>query len=519
MMYQRLLPRVVVGGGGGYGVFRRLCAAAEETVSPSPPPVWRQQGDSLYWRISAVSDPRLPLGPVLEQWSLVEGRPVEKRDIQSIIKTLCRRHRFTQALELSMWMTDRRHLHLSAGDVAYRLGLICRVHGLDRAVAYFDGVPIQLRQHQSYGALLKCYANAKCVEEAEDLFEKIRGLGVSDSYTYNVMMKFYLQMGQVEKVHSMYQAMEQSGIALDIFTTDILVSVYTAAEDIEEIEKLLEKANSHGGLMSWHAYATIAKVFMKAGFQDKALQALQESEKLINRKNGKVAYGFLLSTYADLGMNSEVDRIWDVYKSKVPASACNTMYMCRMSVLLKMNDIVGAEKAYDEWESRHVNVDFRLINLLVDAYCKDGLMEKAEALIDDFIKKGRTPLANTWYKLAAGYFKDGQASKAVDLTKKALSSATNGWIPDLTNVLMSLNYFMDQKNVDGAEEMASILHNLVPLTRDVYHGLLKTYINAGKPVSDLLDRMKKDGIEADVETDRILAGESSRYTPLHNASH
>nr|XP_025876566.1 pentatricopeptide repeat-containing protein At2g20710, mitochondrial-like isoform X2 [Oryza sativa Japonica Group] len=406
-----------------------------------------------------------------------------------------------------MWMTERLHLHLSPGDVAYRLELITKVHGLDRAVEYFDSMPDQLKQQQCYGSLLKCYAEAKCVEKAEELFEKMRGMGMASSYAYNVMMRLYLQDGQVERVHSMHRTMEESGIVADVFTTDTLVAAYVVAEDIEAIEKVLEKADTCNDLMTWHSYATIGKVLMQSGMEERALQAFQESEKKIAKKSNRVAYGFLLTMYADLGMNSEVDRIWDVYKSKVPASACNSMYMCRISVLLKMNDIVGAEKAYEEWESKHVYHDSRLINLLLTAYCKEGLMEKAEALVDQFVKKGRTPFGNTWYKLAGGYFKVGQASKAADLTKKALASGSNEWTPDLTNVLMSLNYFAEQKNVEAAEEMASLLQRLITPTRDIYHGLLKTYVNAGKPVSDLLDRMKKDGMEADEETEKILAGE------------
>uniref|UniRef100_A0A0D3HFB1 Pentacotripeptide-repeat region of PRORP domain-containing protein n=1 Tax=Oryza barthii TaxID=65489 RepID=A0A0D3HFB1_9ORYZ len=480
--------------------------AAEERASPSPPPP-RRKKDSLFRRVAAAADPRLPLSPVLEQWCLAEERHVAKPEVQSIIKYLCRRRRFSQALQLSMWMTERLHLHLSPGDVAYRLELITKVHGLDRAVEYFDSMPDQLKQQQCYGSLLKCYAEAKCVEKAEELFEKMRGMGMASSYAYNVMMRLYLQDGQVERVHSMYKAMEEGGIVPDIFTIDNLVSAYADVEDVEAIEKVLEKALCNN-LMSWHSFAIVGKVFMKAGMQERALQAFQESEKRITaRKDGRVAYGFLLTMYADLQMDSEVDRIWDVYRSKVPASACNTMYMCRISVLLKMNDIVGAEKAYEEWESKHVYHDSRLINILLTAYCKEGLMEKAEALVDQFIKKGRTPFSNTWYKLAGGYFKVGQASKASDLTKKALASASNEWKPDLANVLMSINYFAEQKNVEAAEEMASLLQRLVPLTRDVYYGLLKTYVNAGEPASDLLDRMKKDGVEADEETDKILAGE------------
>uniref|UniRef100_A0A0D9XL68 Pentacotripeptide-repeat region of PRORP domain-containing protein n=1 Tax=Leersia perrieri TaxID=77586 RepID=A0A0D9XL68_9ORYZ len=530
LLHRRGLLRLLLRRSDGGGLLRRLSSAAavesaspsppppqqegssvsaaEETASRSPPPPQRQK-DSLFRRVAALADPRLPLAPVLEQWSLAEQRPVAKPDLQSIVKYLCQRRRFAQALEMSMWMTERRHLHLSPGDVAYRLDLISKVHGLEKAVEYFESMPNQLKQQQSYGSLLKCYTEAKCVEKAEELFEKMRGMGIAGAYAYNVMMRLYLENGQIERVHSMHQAMEESGITPDIFTIDALVAACVAAEDIGAIEKVLAKADScNDELMGWHSYASVGKLFMKAGMQERALQAFQESEKKIAKKNNRVAYGFLLNMYADLGMNSEADRIWDVYKSRVPASACNSMYMCRISVLLKMNDLVGAEKAYEEWESKHVYHDPRLINILLTAYCKEGLMEKAEALIDQFIKKGRTPFANTWYKLAAGYFKVGEVLKAVGFTKKALASASNGWIPDLTNVLMSLNYFTEQKNVGEAEEMASLLQRLVPLTRDVYHGLLKTYVNAGKPVSDLLNRMKKDGIEADEETDKILAGEA-----------
>lgn len=401
-------------------------------------------------------------------------------------------------------MTDRRYFHLSPGGIAYRLELICKVHGLESAVDYWKGLSIQVKKSQCYGSLLKCYAEAKSVEEAEKLFAEMQdmGLGAMSAYPYNVMMKLYWETGQVERVHTMYRAMEESGVKLDLFSIDVLLTVHAAAGDFNAIEEIIKKINPK--IMSWHSHAIVARAFMIAGQQGRALQAIQESEKQIGPKNGRVAYGFLLSMCADLGMSSEVDRIWNVYKSKVPA--CNSMYLCRISVLLKMNDIDGAEKAFREWESRYVCHDIRLTNLLLNGYCTKGLMEKAEALVDEAITKGRTLSATTWHRLAGGFFKDGQVSKAVDMTRKALASATSRWEPDLKNVLMSLEHFMEQKNVEAAEEMASLLRNLVPLTRDVYHSLLKTYVHAGQPVSDLLDRMKNDGFEADEETDKIIAG-------------
>ncbi|XP_062205067.1 pentatricopeptide repeat-containing protein At2g20710, mitochondrial-like [Phragmites australis] len=490
-------------------LLRRLSTAAEgaaAAASPSPPPPLRRPlSNDLYSRISEVGRPHLPLAPVLEQWAL-EGHTVEKHVVQAIVKKLIGLRRFAHALELSFWMTDRRHLYLSAGDVAYRLELISKVHGLERAVEYFGTVPRQLRKPQCYGSLLKCYGEAKAVEKAEELFAKIQEMGMKSSYAYNVMMKLYLETGHLERVHAMFHDMEEKGVDPDMFSVENLLDAYIAAEDVEGLEKVLKEANPHQKLLSWHGHASAARAFMKAGMQTRAFMALLEAERRITPKNGRVAYSFLLNTYTDLGMYPEVERIWSVYKSKVPP--CNSMYLGRISVLLKMGDIKGGEEALKEWEIKCVSYnDFRLTNLMVDAYCREGLVEKAVALVDEAIEKGRTPFANTWYRLAGGFFKTDQVLKAVNMTRKALVSATSPWKPDLTYVLMSLNHFMDQKDVEAAEEMASMVQKLVPLTRDVYHCLLKTYVRAGKPVSDLLERMKKDGLEADEETDRILAGE------------
>ncbi|CAN6310579.1 unnamed protein product [Urochloa humidicola] len=491
-MFRRLLRRLSTAADGA--------VATSSSSSPSQPP-----RDDLFRRIADVGRPNLPLSPVLEQWAR-EGHTTTKRTIQTIVKKLVCLRRFAHALELSFWMTDRRHLHLTAGDVAYRLELISKVHGLEKAVEYFGKVPMQLRKPQCYGSLLRCYVEAKDVEKAEQHFTNMQEMGMKTSYAYNWMMKLFLETGQLERVHAMFEEMEEKGVKPDTFSVESLLAAYVAAEDFEGVQKVLSKANPHVKLLSWHGYASSARLLMESGMQGKAVMTLLEAERRIPPKNGMIAYSFLLHTYTDLGMYSEVERIWRVFKSKVPS--CSSMYMSRISVLLKMNDIDGAEEALKEWERVCVSYkDVRLINLLVDAYCKEGLVEKAVALVDDAIKKGRTPYANTWYKLAAGFFMTGQVLKAVNMTRKALASASPPWKPDLANVLMSLDHFLDEKDVEAAEEMASMLQKLVPLTRDVYHSLLMTYVRAGKPVSDLLERMKKDGLEADEETDRILAGE------------
>ncbi|XP_073002676.1 pentatricopeptide repeat-containing protein At2g20710, mitochondrial-like [Typha latifolia] len=482
-------------------VFFSLGALFSAETVPSD----RGSVDSLYSRVVMVANPKISVVPVLEKW-IGEGKPVAKQDLQSMVKKMRSMRRYSHALEISMWMSDRRYFPISPGDAAYRLQLIYKVHGLEHAENYFDNLPKQLKVFQSYGAFLSCYTEEKSVGKAEALFQKMKELNIVTAYSYNALMKLYSDLGEFEKVHTLFQAMGEMGILPDMFSYDILVEAYANAADIKGMEEVLLKINDRKDVANWHIHAVSAKGYLRAGLQDKALVELKKSEKLIPPKKERVAYGFLLSIYADMGDKSKLYRIWNAYKLSEKES--NSMYMCMISLLLKSDDIKGAEAILKEWESKFAFYDFRVPNLLINAYCTKGLLSKAEALVDEIIQKGRTPFANTWDRLASAYFKDGQILKAVEMEKKALVAGQIGWNPNPANAIASLEHLMEQKDVEAAEEFVRLLRRLVPLTRDVYHHLLKTYLNAEKSVSDLLDRMNKDGFEADVETLKILEDNS-----------
>lgn len=416
-----------------------------------------------------------------------------------------------------MWMSDRRYFPISPGDAAYRLELISKVHGLENAETYFNNLPQQLKVYQSYGALLSCYAEEKAVEKAEAVFERMKELNMVASYAYNALMQLYCNMGQPDKVRSIFQSMEEKGVIPDVFSYNILIEAYASAADIQGIEKMFERIKNQKNLVNWHIYAVAATGFINAGLADKALVALRESEKLIPKNKGRVAYGYLLSVYADIGNKNELYRIWKTYKLRERAS--NSMYMCMISLLLKkMDDIDAAETILKEWQSKSKLkfsfYDFRVPNLLIGAYCTKGLLGKAETLVSEAIENGITPFANTWDRMASGYFKDGQISKGVEMTKRALVAGQIGWKPNPRNAIESLKHFSEQQDVEAAEELVGLLKRLVLLTTDVYNYLLRIYVSAGKPPSDLLERMRNDGIEEDEETARILEGKSSTDVEL-----
>lgn len=112
--------------------------------------------NNLYGRISRVGDRNASILPILDEW-IEEGGNAEKDDLVTIIKELREFKKYKHALELSIWLTDKRYFSLIKADVAIRLDLISKVHGIEQAENYFENIPKQLKAHEVYSTLLNCY--------------------------------------------------------------------------------------------------------------------------------------------------------------------------------------------------------------------------------------------------------------------------------------------------------------------------------------------------------------------------
>ncbi|KAF8413888.1 hypothetical protein HHK36_001882 [Tetracentron sinense] len=457
--------------------------------------------DTLFKRISPAGDPRVSIVPVLDKW-IEEGRTVNREDLQTMIKQMRAYGRFTHALEISHWMSDRRYFNLSPGDIAVRLDLISKVHGVEQAEKYFSNIPEQVKAFQVYGALLNCYANKKSVEKAEAIMQKMRELGfIKRTLPYNVLLNLYSQMGKQEKLDALLQEMEEKGICYDKFTFNIRISAYAAASDVEGLEKIIKRMEVDPQvILDWTTYAVVANAYIKAGLVDKALAMLKKSEELVTVKR-RSAYNFFLTLYAGTGKKDELYRVWNLIKTT--EKVYNTTYICMISSLVKLDDINGAEKILEDWESDHTFYDFRVPNVLIAAYCKKGSIEKAEVLIKRAIGRGKKPNASTWNHLATGYLEGNQILKAVEMMKKAILASQPGWKPNRVTLAACLECLKGKGDVEGAEELVRLLraHDSFPI--DVHDRLLN-YIKDGKPGSSALNQMKGDDLDSGGETHGIL---------------
>ncbi|KAM2987325.1 hypothetical protein FF2_007507 [Malus domestica] len=457
---------------------------------------------NLYSRISPLGDPSLSVAPVLDEW-VQQGRKVNYFELHRIVRDLRARKRFRHALDVSEWMSTKGLCQFLPGDCAVQLDLIGHVHGLDAAESRFNSLSDEEKSDKVYGALLNCYVREGLVDKSISHMQKMEELGYVSTLTYNDIMCLYMHTGQPEKIPDVMFEMKEKGVSPDSFSYRICMSSYGVRSDLSGVEKVLEKMESQPHIsMDWITYAMVANLYIKAGLPDKALVYLGKSEEKVNRD--ALGYNHLITLYASLGYKDDMMRLWNLEKAKCKKQI-NRDYITMLGSLVKLGELEETKKLLEEWESSCRCYDFRVPNVLLIGYCQKGLVEQAEETLRDIVKRGKTPIPNSWSILAAGYVDKQKMQKAFECMMEALHVRANntGWNPKSGLVSNVLNWIGDNGDIEQVEAFVTLMKTVIPVNSEMYHALMKAYIRSGKEVEGLLQSMKEDQIEADEEIDRL----------------
>lgn len=245
----------------------------------------------------------------------------------------------------------------------------------------------------------------------------------------------------------------------------------------------------------------MTNLYVKNSMKKKAASALGEMEKIISIKN-RVAYSSLISLHTSLENKDEVFWIWKKMKSMY-RKLSDSEYLCMIASLLKLTEFNEAEKLYREWMSVSPTGNTRVPNLLIAAYINKNQTDMAERIYNEMVEKGLSPSYMTWLFLTQGYVKEKQCEKALDSFKEAISSVKK-WDPDEKLLRQIFGILEEQGDVDGAESLLVALRRAGHVTTSIYNSLLQTYATAGKMPLIVAERMKKDNVPLDEETNRLI---------------
>ncbi|KAL5061813.1 hypothetical protein RYX36_023550 [Vicia faba] len=463
---------------------------------------------NLFSRISPLGDPSISISPILENW-LQEGNSLDYQQLHRIIKTLRSSKRFNQALQVSEWMSSKGLCPILATDHAVQLNLIGKVRGLGSAESYFQNLNDEDKTEKAYGALLNCYVREGLVDKSLSLMQEIKDMGFVSVLNYNNIMCLLLQSEQYEKVPGVLALMRKDGVSPDTFSYRLGINSYGARSDLMSMEKLLEEMEQQSHVGShWITYSMVANYYIKADLKEKALIYLKKCEDKADKRD-TIAYNYLISHYASLGNKKAMMRLWKLQKENCKKQL-NREYITMLGSLVKLGDLDETEKLLVEWELSGNFYDFRVPNILLIGYSKNGLIEKAETMLQSMVGKGKNPIPNSWSIIAAGYVDKGNMEKAFQYMKEAVAVQPNnkGWRPKRDVISSILSWATSNRDIDEVEDFVNSLKTVTSMDRDMYLLLIKMYVRCGKEVDKILESMAVDNIELDDEIREILNSSS-----------
>ncbi|WOG88744.1 hypothetical protein DCAR_0207979 [Daucus carota subsp. sativus] len=438
---------------------------------------------------------------------LKSKKKVYKWEVDDTLKILRSRNRFYPALKLSESMAERG-INKTVSDQAIHLDLVAKAKGISAAEAYFVGLPETSKNHLTYGALLNCYCKESMTEKAEALMDKMKELNLGlTAMPYNSLMTLYTKTGQPERIPAIIQEMKSGDIVPDSYTYNVWMRALAAVNDISGVERVINDMKRDGRVVAdWTTYSNLASIYVDAGQNVKAENALKELEKR-NACKDLPAFQFLITLYGRTGNLLEVYRVWRSLRLAFPKTA-NISYLNMIQVLVKLKDLQGAEKCFSDWQSNCSTYDIRIANALIGAYLNEGLLNKAIELKAQSKKKGAKPNAKTWEIFLNYYLKEEDFKSAVDCVEKAISTGRGDgskWIPQTEITQRLLGHFEQNKDVESAERFVESLKKSVDeVGADVFESLIRTYVAAGRTNPIMRRRIKMDNVDLSVEGIKLL---------------
>ncbi|XP_073525906.1 uncharacterized protein [Phyllobates terribilis] len=440
--------------------FLLSCAAFRNTATTGDNksrPVIRWK--DIYNKVWLLENSGNGISGVLNQCE-IDGKTFEKHELFVFVKNLRKFRRYNYALEVFDWMSNRpeRFDLFNSSDMAVKLDLIAKVHGISSAEDFFTRIPDDKKERRLYGALLNAYVEANSKERAEVLMDKMRKEGLASfPLSFNRMMTMYMKLKEYNKVEEIVSDMKRCKIRLDLYSYNIWLYARGSQGSIIGLEEVFQELEQNQYVFpDWTTFSSMATLYLSLGKLEKAKACMKSLEEKLDGEN-RSPYHYLLNLYGRVGEKEEVYRVWNMYKSKFEMMT-NWGYHSMVHSLVQVGDIEGAEHFYNEWFTVKSAYDARISNILLQWYVKEGLFEKVESFFAHMEQGGGKMIASTWEILAEYHIKQRRVSDALNCFRQAKS--TGYWRPRSAKLLPFLELCEQESDESCKEEMIRLLREM-----------------------------------------------------------
>ncbi|KAJ4828382.1 hypothetical protein Tsubulata_017840, partial [Turnera subulata] len=411
----------------------------------------------IYRKIRFMENPELGAGSVLDQLES-EGKMFTSAEVGKAIRELTKYKMYRQIFEVYDWMKGKEDRFPVDPEYApMQLELIACHRGISSAEEFFFGLPANLRDKETHGALLNSYSHTGRREKAEELFTLMRTKGyLTTALPYSAMMRLYLNLGLFDKVDSLACEMIEEDIELDLNSYNVWLSSCSLQGSVEKMEKVVNLMNLDTSVVpNWTTFSTMATAYIQMGMLDKAEACLKRIEGKINGRDAAPIY-CLLHLYGCIGKKEQVLRLWKMCETIFPRIP-NSAYHAIISSMIVMKDVEEAEKLYEEWLSNMTTFDLRILHLLMGWYVRVGPFDKAKSIFYQMLESGGKPEAITWELLATGNIAQRRISEALSCLEKAFANGSKSWKPKPVTISSFFRLCEEEADIASKDVLEGLL--------------------------------------------------------------
>jgi pentatricopeptide repeat protein len=410
------------------------------------------------------------------------------------------------------WLDKSEHYEFTDLEYSYLVNLHAKVHGLNRAEKYIEEIPQPMRTELVYRSLLACCASEMNVRKAEKIFNKMQDLNFPlSSFTCNKLLLLYKKTDR-KKIVDVLLMMEKENLKPTLFTYKLLIDTKGLVGDIPAIDQLLDTMEEDGIEPDIYIKYLVAKHYIKGGLTKKAEEMAREIEGG-DPSNKHIVRKFLLNLYSQLGALDDVNRVWEACRTK-PTMAESIAVMRAWAKLGKVED---AENVFLEMFKRYKKVSQKCYNCILSIYANKKMFNKVKDLLTQMSDQGIRLGVVALGLLVRLYVEEGDVEKADSVLQNWVKKNEKLQIKPMYSSYMNLlEAYAKNGDYHNAEKMFYLMRQIGYFGRlRMYELVLNAYIKAEVPAYGFRDRLRADSIfPGQTLTEKLLAVDPFKRAPV-----
>ncbi|KAM3359729.1 pentatricopeptide repeat-containing protein PPR5, chloroplastic isoform X2 [Capsicum galapagoense] len=296
-----------------------------------------------------------------------------------------------------------------------------------------------------YNAVISAHLHSrdksKALTKAMGYFEKMKGMErCSPSIvTYNILLRAFAQAKNVEQVDSLLKDLDESVVTPDIFAFNGLIDAYGKNGMIKEMEHVLSRMKSNQLKPDIITFNILIDSYgKKQEFQkmEQVFKSLLQSKE----KPTIPTFNSMITNYGKARLREKAELVLE----KMVDLGCRPSYItyeCLIMMYGHCDSVSKARELFDRAMEYEKEKKVSTLNLMLEAYCMNGLPIEAHVLFESIHSSKAFPIHYSTYKLL---YKAYTKADTKDLVQKLLSCM------DKDGIIPNKKFFLDALGAFGS---------------------------------------------------------------------